>query len=148
VTTATGRAARLGVWALLALAPWPLACRSQEARALEAESARLGRAIDAVRDAPNAAKAPLVRALEAEPCAHPAACELKALCVRAYAKHVESIAASERARVLLAAPDGGSQAALEAASVLNGAEAALREAGKLTESCAARQGELRRKNRP
>jgi len=124
------------------------ACRSQESRALEAESARVGRSIDEVRNAPNAGKAPLLRALEAEACEHPAVCEMKSLCVRAYSRHVESLEASARAKSLLATPDGGSDAALAAASAVNQAEAALGEAQRLTEACAAGQGELRRKHSP
>lgn len=123
-------------------------CRSPEARALEAESSRLGRAIDALRDAPNDAKLPLVRALEAEPCSHPDACGLKALCVRAYRLHVDGLAASERARALLAEPDGGDVAALAAAGALREAEDALARASTLTNDCTARQGELRRRARP
>jgi len=124
------------------------ACRSQESRALEAETARVSRAIDAVRNAPNAGKAPLLRALESEPCAQPPACELKGLCVRAYSRHVDSLTASERAKLLLDAPDGGTEAALAAASAVNEAEAALSEAQRLTEACTAAQGELRRKLKP
>lgn len=127
---------------------FPLACRSQENRALEAESARLGRAIDALRDAPNPAKAARLKSLEGEPCSSPRACELKALCVAAYARHVESLGSSEQARSLLALPDGGPEAALAAASALNQAEALQSEAVKLTESCASKQGELRRALKP
>jgi hypothetical protein len=134
--------------ALVCLALCAAACRSQESRALEAESARLGRSIDAVRTAPNAGKSPLLRALKAEACGHPDTCEMKSLCERAYSRHVESLEASERAKALLAAPDGGSDAALAAASAVNQAEAALAEAQRLTEACAARQGELRRKLSP
>ena len=137
-----------------ALAPLALAlaltaaCRSQEARVLEAESARIGRAVNALRDAPNPAKATLLEALEAEPCREPAACALKALCVKAYTRHVESLDSSERARTLLAQPDGGTEATLAAASALNQAEAQQAEAGKLTDACAAKQGELRRAVKP
>ncbi|MDQ2647191.1 MAG: hypothetical protein M3020_25530, partial [Myxococcota bacterium] len=66
-------------------------CRSQEARALEAEAARIGRAVDALRDAPNEAKAPLLGALEAEACDDSETCGLKALCSRAYSRHVEGL---------------------------------------------------------
>jgi hypothetical protein len=132
----------------LALAAFGGACRSQEARALEVESARIGRAVDALRDAPNPAKAPLLKALEAEACTLKAACELKALCARAYTRHLESLASSERAKLLLGDPEGGTDATLAAASALNQAEAEQAEAGKLTEACAAKQGELRRAVKP
>jgi hypothetical protein len=124
------------------------ACRSQAARALEAEAARVSRAIEVVRDAPNPAKAPLLEALKKEPCEHARTCELKELCVNAYSRHVDALGKSQRARTLLAAPAGGAEAALEAASVLNRAEATLDEAKRMTEACAAKQGELRRELKP
>jgi hypothetical protein len=122
-------------------------CRSQEARALEAEAARLGRAIDALRDAPNEAKAPLLRALEAEACDNSDTCGLKALCSRAYSRHVEGLDKSARVKSLLAA-DAGTEQAQAAAALLKEAESALAEAAQLTEECAAKQGELRRRLKP
>jgi len=125
----------------------PFGCRSTEARALEAEAARIGRAVDALRDAPNEAKAPLLRALETEACEHPDGCGLKALCSRAYARHVEGLDKSARVKALLV-PDAGTERAHAAAALLKEAEAALGEAARLTEDCAAKQGELRRRVKP
>ena len=133
---------------LPALLLFASACRSPESRAREAEGARVSRAIDGLRDAPNVAKKPLLSALEHEPCRDPAVCELKALCVRGYRRHVESLEAGERARALLASPTGGDDAALAAASAVNQAEAALSEAQSLTQACAASQGALRRQLKP
>lgn len=130
---------------LLALAL--LGCRSQEARALEAEAARIGRAVDALRDAPNEAKSPLLAALEGEACNDPETCGLKALCSRAYSRHVEGLEKSARVKALLA-PDAGTGPAREAVALLREAEDALAEAAKLTEECAAKQGELRRRLKP
>lgn len=124
-----------------------LGCRSQAKRALEVEAARLGQAIDALRAAPNEAKAPLLRALEAEACEHPESCGLKALCSRAYARHVEGLDQSARVKELLA-PGATTEQAQAAAALLKEAEAALRDAAKLTEDCAAKQGELRRRVKP
>jgi hypothetical protein len=132
---------------LLASALALIGCRSQEARALEAEAARLGRAIDALRDAPNEAKTPLLRALDAEACDHTETCGLKALCSRAYTRHVEGLDKSARVKALLA-PDAGAHQAREAALLLGEAESAVGEARKLTEDCAAKQGELRRRLKP
>lgn len=124
-----------------------LGCRSQEARALEAEAARIGRAVDALRDAPNEAKSPLLRALDAEACENPDTCGLKALCSRAYARHVEGLDKSARVKTLLA-PDAGADRTQAAAALLREAESALGEAQRLTEDCAAKQGELRRRLKP
>ncbi len=132
---------------LLAAALALFGCRSQEARAVEAEAARISRAVDALRDAPNEAKSPLLRALDAESCDHPETCGLKALCSRAYSRHVEGLDKSARVKALLA-PDAGADQAQAAAALLSEAEAALGEARRLTEDCAAKQGELRRKLKP
>ncbi len=122
-------------------------CRSQEARALEAEAARIGRAVDALRDAPNEAKAPLLGVLEAEACDNSETCGLKALCSRAYSRHVEGLDKSARVKAMLA-PDAGTEQAQAAAALLKEAESALAEAAQLTEECAAKQGELRRRLKP
>ncbi len=124
-----------------------LGCRSQEARALEAEAARIGRAVDALRDAPNEAKAPLLGALEAEACDDSETCGLKALCSRAYSRHVEGLDKSARVKAMLA-PDAGAEQAGAAVALLKEAESALAEAAQLTEDCAAKQGELRRRLKP
>ncbi len=121
-----------------------LGCRSQAKRALEVEAARLGQAIDALRAAPNEAKAPLLRALEATPCSSAPACELKNVCSTAYARHVSAVEASNRAAALLKQPGDDTAATLDAAGELARAELDLASARELTERCAAAQGELRR----
>ncbi|MFO7177892.1 MAG: hypothetical protein DIU78_004245 [Pseudomonadota bacterium] len=122
-------------------------CRSEEKRALEIEADRLGKAIDALRAAPNEAKGPLLRALQAIPCSSEPACELKAVCTIAYAHHVSALEASARAADLLKRPGDDTKATLDAAGELARAEADLASARELTERCAAAQGELRRSAR-
>jgi hypothetical protein len=124
-----------------------LACRSSEARRLEAEVASLSHAIDNLRNAPNGGKAALLAALEKTACERPEACELKRSCVTAYQRHLSALRASERARALLADKDGGTAAVISAASELNRAESELSQAGTLTDRCTADQGALSRKVR-
>jgi hypothetical protein len=121
------------------------ACRSSQARQLEAEVARLSHAIDSLRNAPNAGKVALLEALERAQCTEPEACQLKETCVTAYRRHRAAIEASERARGLLDARDGGTRAVLAAASELNQAEIELEHARVLTDRCSADEGALKRK---
>jgi len=107
----------------------------------------LDRKIDALRAAPNEAKAPLLEELERAPCERDAACKLKALCVKAYRAHLDGLAASARARSLLAEPDGGTLASIRAAQELSRAELELARAREPTEQCATEQGALRRSAR-
>ncbi len=123
------------------------ACRSRAEREREAEIARLAHAIDALRNAPNVAKAPLIASLERVSCQRAEVCKLKQDCVAAYRHLVNSVEASAHARELLSERDGGLGAELTAANELNRGEAELHLAGELTELCASRQGELTRSAR-
>lgn len=122
-------------------------CRSGEQRRLEAEVASLGQRIDALRAVPNEEKAAYLTALRGAACESKVACELKSLCVDAYTRHLAALDGVSKARALMSAPDGGRTAALAAAAELAGADLALAEAATLSERCAARQGELRRRTR-
>lgn len=105
------------------------------------------RKIDAVRAAPNDAKPATLAELEKSPCENPAVCELKALCVQAYDAHLAALRATERARGLLAAPDGGPAASLQAGEELSVAQLELGRSKELAAKCASEQGALRRKAR-
>jgi hypothetical protein len=122
-------------------------CRSTEARAREAEFARLGQAIDALRNAPNEAKAPLIASLEKSECRDPKACELKTTCVSAYRLLESARGASANAKALLGKRDGGAPAAVEAALEVNRAQSELERARELSERCATDQGRLLRESR-
>ena len=122
-------------------------CRSSEARRLEAEVAGVARAIDSLRNAPNEGKSALLAALRGKPCQASEACQLKASCVAAYERHLSALAASERARTLLADKDGGTREVIEAATELNRAERELAEAHAQTEQCSSNEGELLRRVR-
>lgn len=104
----------------------------------------LAHAIDALREAPNPAKAALLTRLREIPCGDAEICGLKDACAAAYEKHLSAIGAAERAKALLAEPDGGAPAALAAALELKRAEEDLARAQGMTESCASAQGKLTR----
>jgi len=133
--------------ALLGLLFALISCRSEAARRLEGESEALGRRIDAVRNAPNEAKPELLRALAAAACESAEACALRQLCVSAYTRHLAALEGSARARRLLAIPDGGTRASIDAARALAEADLALAESRQQSERCAAEQGALRRRAR-
>ena len=132
---------------LISVAAVTCGCRSAEARAREAEFARIGQAIDALRNAPNEAKAPLIDALERSECHDPKACELKATCVSAYRLLDSARTASANAKTLLANRDGGATAAVAAALEVNRAQSELERARELSERCATEQGRLLRESR-
>lgn len=121
-----------------------VACRSEQARAFEAEVAGLARNIDALRDAPNEGKAPLLEQLKTAACNDARVCALKSQCIRAYQEHGAGLEGSERARQLLSLGDGDRVAALAAATELKQAEERLASAKELTERCATAEGELQR----
>jgi hypothetical protein len=131
---------------VLGFAPMASACRSSEARQREAEAASLAHLVDQLRDAPNAAKAPLLERLRQASCESEDACALKSRCVSAYERHLAALTASERSKALLAS-DAGKEAGLLAAEELQKAVLDLQKAQALTESCASTQGELLRRVR-
>lgn len=129
---------------VLGAAAGGLGCRGSEARAFEGEVLALDRKIDALRQAPNEAKAPLLVQLEQSPCERAPVCELKSLCVSAYRTHQQGLSAAARARDFLAAPDGGTLASIQAAQELARADFELERAREQAERCASAQGALRR----
>ncbi len=132
--------------AAVALAFVALSCRSSEAREREAEARRLAHLIDQLREAPNAAKAPLIEQLRQASCESEDGCALKSKCVSAYERHLGALTASQRAKELLAS-EAGNQGALLAAGELSRAQSELEKARALTESCVSAEGDLLRRVR-
>lgn len=107
---------------------------------MRSEAARLSHAIDALRNADNAAKAPHLRALRETACSEPDVCAVQSACVAGYELHLSALAALSGAQATLA--DAGPEAA---ARVLDRAKSDLERARGLTERCAEAQGEMIRK---
>jgi hypothetical protein len=138
------RVGRLALFGVMLAAPAWTGCRSAESRELEGEISALGRHIDALRNAENEKKPAFLRALEQAPCRSPEGCGLQSLCVTAYTKHLDALAASRRAKALVGQVDAGRAAGLQAAEEVTRADRELTQARLLTQECAAKQGALRR----
>lgn len=118
-------------------------CRGEHEQAMRAEAARVLRAVELLRDAPNAEKADRLARLRGEACSDPTVCELKTACVQAYTLHVQGL---ERARVARAAldPDAGTERLDQVGQLTEQAGRDLARARPATERCATLSGELRR----
>lgn len=126
-------------------APWPwaallCACSSGQAIEEQQSAARVARAVQVLRDAPNAAKAPALASLSQLACAGADVCETRDVCSSAYQLHVDALTLTEAARLQL---QNGQQ--LEAAKVLGAAEEKLAAAGRRVAECTEREAALRRR---
>ena len=110
----------------------------------KAEAGLICRAVDTLRDAPNAAKQQLFAALRSASCAKPDLCALKQLCLSGYEQHLRGLDETARAKALLSA--GGGDA--EARKALDSAQAALERAAPLLARCADDEGAAQRKYKP
>jgi len=127
------RAPLLAVLALLA------GCVTSEADA-RSEAAHLGRAIDALREADNAAKGTHLAKLRATVCSVPDVCAVRSACISGYELHVRAL--ERLAIAMTAAADGGTESA---AALLDSARSDLERARALTQRCTETQGEMVRK---
>jgi hypothetical protein len=116
-----------------------LGCASQKDAAARKSAARVARAIEVLRGAPNPAKADVLRELAKVPCESPEACRARDACVGAYTTHVEALALTQAAK--LQAIEGSGT---EAAKVLGAAERKLSEASTKVTDCTDREAALRR----
>ena len=107
----------------------------------KAEAGQISRAIDVLREAPNAQKPALFAQLQSVACETPDLCELKQICSAGYAMHLGGLSETARAKALLA--DGGADAQVNQA--LEAAQAALAQAEPQIAKCADAQGAAHRK---
>lgn len=115
-----------------------LACASEKEADVRRSAARVARAVEVLRGAPNPAKADALRALAKVPCESPAACATRDACVAAYTTHVEALALTQAAKLQASQGSG-----TEAAKVLGAAEQKLSEARTKVNDCTDREGALR-----
>jgi hypothetical protein len=118
-------------------------CSLGPSAAQKAEAGRIGRAIDLLREAPNAQKPELFAALQSAPCETPDLCELKRLCATGYAEHLSGLEQTARAKALIV--DGGAEAGVAAIGALEAAKTALTRAEPQIAQCADAQGAAHRK---
>jgi hypothetical protein len=92
----------------LALGPWLLlpACRTRQDHAQRAEAAALVQAVTLLRDAPNPAKRPHLKALVRLACSTEDLCELQRVCKNAYERHQQALDITRTLRAGVEA-DGG-----------------------------------------
>jgi hypothetical protein len=109
-----------------------------------AEAGLITRAIDVLREAPNAQKGALLDGLKSVSCAAPDLCELQRVCVDGYGQHVAALSETERVKALVAS--GGDAA--EASRALDYARSELAAAAPKIAHCADAEGASRRKYKP
>jgi hypothetical protein len=110
-----------------------LGCGKTEAQIeRRAEAERVVYAVESVRNAPNDAKPPLLKALGNAECKLDDVCELKKLCVDAYEVHLRALNGTRAARHAVES-DAGS--AKKAAELLGQSARWLEEAADKTKRC-------------
>jgi hypothetical protein len=114
-------------------------CASKRDADARQSAARVARAVEVLRGAPNRAKAEALRDLAKVPCESPETCAARDACVSAYTTHTEALALTQAAK--LQASEGHSA---EAAKVLGAAEQRLNEARIKVIDCTDREAALRR----
>lgn len=120
------------------------ACHGEAEQAHRTEAGRIAHAVENLRNAPNARKAPYLTSLERMPCSVPDVCELKRTCVDAYQRQLSVLASVQAVRHELK-HDAAPAAAASAAGVLDSAQKALLDARRRTEHCADLQGTVSRR---
>ena len=125
---------------LLAAACFALGCSSSEDALAKQSAGRVARAIEVVRDAPNAGKATALAELAKLSCSGPDVCETRDACQTAYALHVEATTLTQAAKLKLNEGD-----AAAAANLLGASEQKLSDASGKVSSCMDRESALRRR---
>jgi hypothetical protein len=125
--------------ALLAVASWLVACSSAADAEARQSAGRVARAIEVLRDAPNAGKPEALSALGKTACSGPDVCETRAACQSAYAEHVDALSLLAAAKLKLA------DAPQEAARLLGSAQSKLTAAETKVMTCTEREQALRRR---
>jgi hypothetical protein len=131
--------------ALGLLAAATAACHGEREEALRAEAGRVAEAVRKLREAPNPAKPPLRKALDATSCTTEDTCGLKKSCANAYAlqeRALEGLAAVRHATTGASAAEPVPSAA---AALLSDVTANLERAKTLSKDCADLEGAVRRK---
>lgn len=99
----------------------------------------MARAVEVLRNAPNAAKAEPLAALAKLACTGAEVCAVRDACRDAYALHVEAVTLTAAAKQKLA------DKPLEAAKLLGSSEQKLKEADPRVSACSDREAALRRR---
>jgi hypothetical protein len=130
--------------ALVLLATLAGGCHGAADAAHRADVARVARAVDVLRNAPNDAKLPPLIALQHTACRSDDACGLERSCLDAYDAEQRALQGTDAVRHALAG-DAGAAAAERAGTLLALSQRELGEAHRLTRRCADLEGELHRR---
>jgi hypothetical protein len=125
--------------ALSSIIVFGVACRSQREIDEQQSAARVARAIELVREAPNAAKAGPLTDLANVSCIGAEVCKARDACAAAYTEHVEAVTLTAAAKQKLADGDAG-----EAAKLLNASEQKLTASAPKVTACTDLEASLRR----
>jgi hypothetical protein len=130
------------VGAILGAALLSVACRSESVEARRGEAGGVARAVEALRQAPNAGKAPFLKALQSAPCHAEDVCAVKTACVDAYVLEEAARSALSAVRARTRTADG---LTADAVDLLANAEHDLGRSRELTKACADLEAAARRK---
>lgn len=116
-----------------------LGCDARREERLARDVARLCRAEEQLRQAPNSGKAQLLGELVRAPCPEPAACKARDACAAAYTLHVDALSLTQVAKQNLS--DGQNE---QAAKLLGAASTKLEQARGRIDECTGLVAALRR----
>jgi hypothetical protein len=133
------RASKLALSSIIVVG---VACRSQRELDEQQSAARVARAIELVREAPNAAKAAPLTELAKLGCIGVDVCKTRDACTSAYTLHVEALSLTAAAKQKLADGD-----AAEAAKLLNASEQKLVASAPQVTACTDLEASLRRQHK-
>jgi hypothetical protein len=135
-------------WLLAAGWAWVVAtlgCETGAERARREEATALVRAIEALREAPNPGKRPLLKQLEQQPCSSEELCELKRVCTKAYHRHQRALDSARSLRHALRADAGPAASAGPTTKLVADAQRYLKRARFLSRRCTELQGKVSRR---
>lgn len=130
-----------GLALLVAASLGVAACHQQSEESRKAEAAVVARAVEALRQAPNDGKRPLLKALEATPCEAADVCSLKKACTAAYTLEQTAL---DGLRAVRAQSKTGAGLGAEAVELLTSVEKDLARSRDLAKACADLEAKARR----
>lgn len=116
-----------------------LACGPRVDPDAQQSAGRVARAVEQLRNAPNAGKPVALGALGKLSCSGPEVCETRDACTKAYTEHIDALSLTAAAKLKMES-DGA-----EAARLLGAAEEKLGAAALLVTACTERESALRRR---
>ena len=136
---------RIALGVLTAASVASVACHGERDEEVRAEAGRVAEAVRKLREAPNAEKAPLRKALEATVCTEADTCGLRKSCAEAYVMQERALEGVSAVRHATSGASAAEPVASSAAALLSEVTAGLERAKTLAKGCADQEAALRRK---